>query len=111
MLIAMLSLAGIPFTAGFFGKFLVFQAAVQQRQYLLVAIGCVTVAAGFYYYLKVVRAMYWSEPRNTAAIPVTPVTKVTILALVALIFLLGVYPQSLFSVLRTAPATAQISAR
>ena len=58
MLAAMLSLAGVPFTAGFFGKFLVFETAVQQHQYLLIGIAIVTVGAGFYYYLKVVRAIY-----------------------------------------------------
>ncbi|HEY2341800.1 MAG TPA: NADH-quinone oxidoreductase subunit N, partial [Chthoniobacteraceae bacterium] len=52
MLIAMLSLAGIPFTAGFYGKFLVFAAAISQRHFVLVGLGIITVAAGFYYYLR-----------------------------------------------------------
>jgi NADH-quinone oxidoreductase subunit N len=99
MLVAMASLAGIPLTAGFFGKFLVFEAAVQQQQYVLVVIGIVTVAAGFYYYLKVVRAMYWQEPAETTRISASPVTNATIAVLVALIFFLGVYPQPVFSLL------------
>ena len=60
-LIAMISLAGVPFTAGFFGKFLIFDAAIQHHQIALVVVGVITVACGFYYYLKVVRAMYWEE--------------------------------------------------
>ena len=80
MLAAMLSLAGVPFTVGFFGKFLVFSAAYDQKQFLLVGIGIVTVAAGFYYYLKVVRAMYWNEPAEDAQpIFVAPVTKATMI--------------------------------
>ena len=94
MLTSVLSLAGVPFTAGFFGKFLVFMAAYEQRQFLLIGIGIVTVAAGFYYYLKVVRAMYWNEPAEGAiAITVSPAIKATIGILTALIFFLGVYPQ------------------
>src|SRR3989441_8331062 len=56
MLIGMLSLAGLPFTAGFFGKFFIFYAAVLQRQITLIAVGVIAVGCGFYYYLKVVRA-------------------------------------------------------
>src|SRR5207302_1577052 len=98
-------------TAGFFGKFLVFEAAVQRAEampsmYWLVGIGVVTVAAGFYYYLKVVRAMYWQEPTENTPISATPVTNATIAVLVALIFFLGVYPQPVFSLL--APSTATV---
>src|SRR3989442_3587822 len=64
MLVAMASLAGLPFTAGFFGKFFIFVSAVAQKQTALVAVGVVTVACGFYYYLKVVRAMYWQPSTN-----------------------------------------------
>lgn len=100
MLVAMLSLAGIPLTAGFFGKFFVFAAAMQQQHYVLVAIGVITVGAGFYYYLKVVRAMYWLEPADPARITTTPLAKTTIGVLAALIFFLGVYPQPVLDMLK-----------
>ncbi|MEI8341381.1 MAG: NADH-quinone oxidoreductase subunit N [Verrucomicrobiota bacterium] len=105
MLVAMASLAGVPLTAGFLGKFLVFESAMQQHQYLLVGIGAVTVAAGFYYYLKVVRAMYWKEPANESRIPMSPVTGLAIIVLSAAILLLGVYPQPVFSMLKPAETT------
>ena len=43
----LLSLAGVPLTAGFWGKFLVFAAAVKEHQFVLIGVGIVTVAAGF----------------------------------------------------------------
>ena len=108
MLVAMASLAGVPLTVGFLGKFLVFESAMQQRHYVLVAIGAVTVAAGFYYYLKVVRAMYWKDPVDDSRIPVSFVTRLAVIVLSAAIFLFGIYPQPLFNLLKTSkPAAAQ----
>lgn len=103
MLIAMLSLAGVPFTIGFLGKALVFYAAVQQGQWVLIVIGAITVAAGFYFYLKVVRAMYWEEPSDDARIPASTLTKTTIGILAALIIVLGIYPQPVLRLLQTTP--------
>jgi NADH-quinone oxidoreductase subunit N len=103
MLIAMLSLAGVPFTAGFVGKFLVFATAVQQQHYWLVAIGAVTVAAGFYYYLRVVGAMYWQEPTDDTRITVAPLTRVVILGLTAAIIVFGVYPKPILDSLHRSP--------
>ena len=103
MLAAMLSLAGVPLTAGFFGKFFVFAAAIEQHHYVLAAIGVVTVGAGFYYYLKVVRAMYWLDPASGSAIPVAPLTRFTMMALVALIFFFGVYPAPILHSLSASP--------
>ena len=100
MTIAMLSLAGVPFTVGFLGKFFVFADAIQTHQWLLVIIGAITVAAGFYYYLKVVRAMYWNVAKNTEPVLASSLTKATIGVLVFLIILLGVYPAPVLNMLR-----------
>ncbi len=93
MLVSMLSLAGLPFTIGFFGKFFIFSAAIQQEQWLLVIIGAIAVATGFYYYLKVVRTMYWQPADELQKINVGLLTKITILILIAAIFFFGIYPQ------------------
>ncbi len=100
MLVAMASLAGVPFTAGFMGKFLVFDAAVAAHHFGLVIIGVITVGAGFYYYFKVVRAMYWDDPGEGEIIAVAPPTKMLLVALIAGIFILGVYPQPIFNALK-----------
>ena len=56
VLVAAASLAGVPLTAGFFGKFFAILLAVGAGQWLLVALAVIGAAAGFYYYFKVIRA-------------------------------------------------------
>ncbi len=114
MLIAMLSLAGLPFTAGFFGKFLIFTVAMAQRQFLLVGLGVVAVACGFYYYLRVVRAMYFQPattgPETAGPIPVGMVTRAAMALLILAILVLGVYPQPALGLLEPpAKQTAAIA--
>jgi NADH-quinone oxidoreductase subunit N len=100
MLVGMVSLAGVPFTAGFLGKFYIFYTAVLQRQTALVVVGVITVGCGFYYYLKVVRAMYWQSTTNLAKIPVSGLSRLAISALVIATIWLGVYPQPIFDALK-----------
>lgn len=101
MLVAMISLAGLPFTVGFLGKFFIFQAAMQSQQYLLVFLGAITVACGFYYYLKVVQAMYWKPALEDAApIEVPGSTRFLIAILCIAIFVLGVFPQPVLAMLK-----------
>jgi NADH-quinone oxidoreductase subunit N len=100
MLIGMVSLAGVPFTAGFLGKFYIFYAAVLQRQIALVIVGVITVGCGFYYYLKVVRAMYWQSTPNIDKIPVNGLSRLAISALMIGIIWLGIYPQPILDALK-----------
>jgi NADH-quinone oxidoreductase subunit N len=100
MMIAMASLAGVPFTAGFLGKFFIFNAAVAQRQTTLIVAGVVTVACGFYYYFKVVRAMYWETPSDETAVPVSALSRLTMTAMIAAIVFFGIYPQPVLNALR-----------
>ena len=111
MLIGMMSLAGVPFTAGFLGKFFIFDAAIRQHQTLLVVLGVITVGCGFYYYLKVVRAMYWLEPVKTEPVPLSALSRLTMILLIAAIFVLGIYPQPVLNALNqpTGPTTISMS--
>jgi len=94
LLVSMMSLAGVPLTAGFLGKFLVFKVAFESQQFLLIALGILTVGCGFYYYLKVVKAMYWQPVApNVAAISISKLSLATTIVLVVLIFAFGVFPQ------------------
>jgi NADH-quinone oxidoreductase subunit N len=101
MLIAMASLAGLPFTAGFLGKFYIFNAAIAHRQTALIVVGVITVACGFYYYFKVVRAMYWEAPAGdvTAPVPLSGTSRVAMIAMMTGIIVLGIYPQPVLSAL------------
>ena len=100
MLIGMVSLAGVPFTAGFLGKFYIFYAAILQRQTALVVVGVITVGCGFYYYLKIVRAMYWQTADKTEKIPINGLSRVAISALMLVTVWLGIYPQPIFDALK-----------
>jgi NADH-quinone oxidoreductase subunit N len=58
MLFALLSLGGIPPTAGFFGKFFIFRSAIQADLWWLAAIGILNAFIALYYYLSVAKVMY-----------------------------------------------------
>lgn len=65
----LLSLAGIPPLGGFMAKFLVFAAAIEARFVTLAVIGVINSVIALYYYVKVIRFMYLSEPKETAVLP------------------------------------------
>jgi NADH-quinone oxidoreductase subunit N len=58
----MFSLAGVPPVAGFFAKFYVFLAAIKAGLYVLAVLGVVTSVVGAYYYLAIVKTIYFDEP-------------------------------------------------
>src|SRR6266566_2975607 len=100
LVVLIASLAGLPFTAGFFGKFFIFVSAIAQKQTALVAVGIVTVACGFYYYLKVVRAMYWQPSANDKPIAISALSRTVMILLVIATILFGVYPQPILNALK-----------
>ena len=61
----MFSLAGIPPLFGFWGKFVVFQAAVQADLVALAAVGIAASVIGAYYYIKIVKIMFFDDPADT----------------------------------------------
>ncbi|NYZ12227.1 NADH-quinone oxidoreductase subunit NuoN [Azospirillum sp. RWY-5-1] len=65
MAIFMFSMAGIPPMAGFFSKLYVFLAAVEAHLYTLAVIGVLTSVVGAYYYLRIIKIMYFDEPVET----------------------------------------------
>jgi NADH-quinone oxidoreductase subunit N len=103
MTVAIASLAGIPLTAGFLGKFLVFKSAVAAGHYVLLAIAIVAVGAGFYYYLRVITAMYWNEPGDSTPIKLGPLTGFSVVVLAASIVILGIWPTPILSQLKENP--------
>ncbi|MFN8441557.1 MAG: NADH-quinone oxidoreductase subunit N [Caldilineaceae bacterium] len=92
MFIFMLSLTGIPLTGGFMGKFFVFGAAIQHQFYWLAFLALVNAGVAAYYYLNVVRSMFFGEQAEakTIAIPL-PIQIVVVICLVATLWI-GLYP-------------------
>ncbi|MDG1357016.1 MAG: NADH-quinone oxidoreductase subunit N [Akkermansiaceae bacterium] len=99
--VAMAALAGVPLTAGFWGKFFIFKSAIENGvSWWLLSIAFVSVAAGFYYYLKVVKAMYWHEPRDPSPMRLPIITKCVLVILMLGILLFGVWPQPILDLLK-----------
>jgi NADH-quinone oxidoreductase subunit N len=95
-LLAMLlfSLAGIPPLAGFFGKFYVFLAAINSGLYTLAVIGVLSSVVGAYYYLRIVKIMYFDEPAD-AFEPMPGALKIMLLVSGILVIFFFTYPAPL----------------
>ena len=100
--IFLLSLAGIPLTAGFLSKFYMLKAAMGTGKHLWLVIFAVLMAAvSVYYYFRIIQAMYFKEgdvqPVEPDSYRVTPVFKWTLVLLAALVILLGIFPNLMLS--------------
>jgi NADH-quinone oxidoreductase subunit N len=101
--LAMVSLAGIPPLAGFFGKFLLLKAVLQQAQatgnhgyYCLVFTALAGVVISLYYYFGVIRAIYWSQDAtDRSPIPLSAPVKVALAVCIVGMFWLGLFPNAL----------------
>jgi NADH-quinone oxidoreductase subunit N len=90
--IFLLSLAGIPLTAGFLSKFYMLKAAAVTGKYTWLVIFAVLMAVvSVYYYFRVIQAMYFKDG-ETQTIQVSATFKVTLVVLAAVIILLGIFP-------------------
>ena len=99
----LLSLVGIPPTAGFVGKFYLFGAAVRSGYVWLAVIGVLNSAVAAYYYLRVIVSMYMREPDGTPAV-IMPSFAGALAVVVALwgVIQLGVFPAPLFDLAQSA---------
>jgi NADH-quinone oxidoreductase subunit N len=96
------SLAGLPPTGGFFGKYVVFMAAIHAKQYMLAVVGMLNATVAVYYYLRVVVTMYMQEPEtDELPLPITPATATVMLVSVIGVLYLGLAPGRLLDLLRT----------
>jgi NADH-quinone oxidoreductase subunit N len=116
MAVFMLSLAGVPPLAGFFGKFFVFSAAVQGGYSWLAAIAMLNSAIGAYYYLRVVVTMYFEKPTADtveataeAAVPRNVPMALGLTLAVVFTVVLGVFPALWTSLFL--PAVTQLTLR
>ena len=104
----LLSLLGLPLTAGFMGKVMVFNAAIKAGFYVLVVIAVLNTAISAYYYLRLIivmffreRASEWSSPRVPASLALA-----IVIAVVG-VFYLGIFPNKVIDAFQKKPATVQ----
>jgi len=101
--LCMFSLAGIPATAGFIGKFFVFKSAIEGGFYALAMIGVANSLVSIGYYLKVVYVLYMREPVEEGAPPRLAVADRLVLGLCgAGILAVGIFPAGLWDFARRA---------
>jgi NADH-quinone oxidoreductase subunit N len=94
--IMMFSLAGIPPLAGFFAKYFVFLAAIKSGLYALAVLGVLASVVGAYYYLAIVKVMYFDEPAPVFE-PMPALLKLVLGVSGVLVFLLGIAPGPLIA--------------
>jgi NADH-quinone oxidoreductase subunit N len=94
----MFSMAGLPPLAGFIGKLYVFLAAIQAQLYILAALAVLFSAVGAYYYLRIVKFMYFDAPESEFSMPMHALSKIVVGCCAIIIVLLGIFPSPLLGV-------------
>ncbi|MCC6870335.1 MAG: NADH-quinone oxidoreductase subunit NuoN [Burkholderiales bacterium] len=107
MLLAMFSLAGVPPTVGVYAKILVLQAAIKADFVWLAVLGVVAALVGAFYYLRIVKYMYFDEPVDRTPIAVRGDTRVLLSINGVALLALGILPQSLMGLCAVALANSQ----
>jgi NADH-quinone oxidoreductase subunit N len=104
------SLAGIPATAGFIGKFFLFKAALENGLYALALIGIANSLVSVGYYLKVVYILYMRDPVEATPPPaLAPADRLALALCAAGIFAFGIFPGSLWQLARHAAETLSLA--
>jgi NADH-quinone oxidoreductase subunit N len=109
MLLFMLSLGGIPPTAGFMGKFWLFGAAIDAHFYWLAVIGVLNSAISLYYYVRVVVFMYIKRDVSGSEPTTSPALGLVLGLTIAATLVLGIYPRLLFEVAEASARSIGVS--
>ena len=99
MTIFLLSLTGVPPTAGFFGKLYVFSSAIQQGHIMLAVIGLLNSAVGAYYYLRLITLLYMTPAEGDIAVPQPASYRAALVVSSILILVIGMFPEQLLSLI------------
>jgi len=101
MLIFLLSLAGIPPTAGFLGKYYIFLSLIQTGHYTLAVVATLYVAVAIYYYFKVVRSMFTGEETEKAPLATSFGLRVALAVSGVMTLVIGIYPEPFLRLAQT----------
>jgi NADH-quinone oxidoreductase subunit N len=104
MAIFMFSMTGIPPLAGFFAKFYIFLAVIDAGMYVLAVIGVLSSVVAAYYYLRIVKVMYFDEAADPFDSPVGGEISLVVAASALFVMLFFVYPQLLLNGAQAAAA-------
>jgi NADH-quinone oxidoreductase subunit N len=103
--IFMFSMAGIPPLAGFFGKLFVFKAAIDAELYWLAVIGVLTSVVSGFYYLRIVKLMYFDEPAEALDSPIGSDVSLVLVATGLFTLLFWIFPAPIVDAAAAAAAT------
>jgi NADH-quinone oxidoreductase subunit N len=109
MLLFMLSLGGIPPTAGFMGKFWLFGAAIEAGYVWLAVIGVLNSAVSLYYYIRIVVFMYVKPPAAGSQPAMSPSLSLALAVAVVATLVLGIYPRALFDLAESSARTLGVT--
>lgn len=101
MLLLLVSLAGLPPTAGFLGKYYIFLALLETNHYWIAALGALYVAVSLYYYFRLVRAMFTGQTRYPVRLVQNRPARVALAVTLAVTIIGGLYPEPLLAFART----------
>jgi NADH-quinone oxidoreductase subunit N len=102
MLIFLLSLAGIPPTAGFIGKYFIFLSLIETRHYGLAVLAVAYAVVALYYYFRIVVVMFMKKAPDAVPLATSPGLLLALGVAVALTLVIGIYPQPFIVIAREA---------
>jgi NADH-quinone oxidoreductase subunit N len=107
MLIFLLSLAGIPPLAGFYGKYFIFLSLIETGHYALASLGVLYSVFGLYYYLKMANAMFMGQPEERGLLPVSWTMRAALAVTAFATLFIGIMPDRFIQLVNWSLGIAQ----
>src|SRR5712671_2766055 len=107
MLIFLLSLAGIPPLAGFYGKYFIFLSLIETGHYALASLGVLYSVFGLYYYLKMANAMFMGQPEERGLLPVSWAMRAALTVTAFATLFIGIMPDRFIQIVNWSLGLAQ----
>jgi NADH-quinone oxidoreductase subunit N len=109
MLIFLLSLAGIPPLAGFWGKYFIFLSLIETGHYGLAALAVLYSVFGLYYYLRIANAMFMREPLEKEALPLSPAMGIALTVSALATLVIGLFPNPMINMINGVLGLTQVT--
>ena len=109
MLIFLLSLAGIPPLAGFWGKYFIFLSLIESGHYALAALAVLYSVFGLYYYLRIANAMFMRESLEKESLPLSPAMGVALAVTALATLVIGIFPNPMIKVVNGVLGLTQVT--